>query len=175
MPSGCRGRLEIRPVLLEETTLIFISNFRFVTGFTPWWPLTPQSCCATRGSTCSLTWWLPPRAHMLGWSFLPSFPRRNGNSSRAFFLSWLTCVSRWAVPVSPQVPPQKHRGQQWLQSRCGGSTSSQFLCVSLTQSLQTAALKTNPVSHLLLPLFGVFWVFLFSLSQQTRINNLTLW
>lgn len=27
---------------------------------------------------------------------------------------------------------------------------------SLTQSLQTAALKTNPLSHLLLPLFGVF-------------------
>lgn len=163
MPSGCRGRLEIRPVLLEETTLIFISNFRFVTGFTPWWPLTPQSCCATRGSTCSLTWWLPPRAHMLGWSFLPSFPRRNGNSSRAFFLSWLTCVSRWAVPVSPQVPPQKHRGQQWLQSRCGGSTSSQFLCVTDSISADCSFENKSTFSLVAAPIwcflsFSIFFI-----------------
>lgn len=171
MPSSWRGRLEIRLVLLEEATLIFISYFRFVTGFTHWCPLIPQSCCATRESTCSLTWWLPPQARMLGWSFLPSFPRRNANTSRVFFHSWLTCVSRWAVPVSPQVPPQKHRGQLWLQSRCGGSTSSQTLCV--TDSIP-AALKTIPVSDLLLPPLVLFLVFLFSLSQQTRIKNFTL-
>lgn len=143
-------------------------------GFTHWWPLTPQSCCATLGSTCSLTWWLPTRARMLGWSFLPSFPRRNVNYSRMYFLSWLTCVSRWAVPVSPQVPPQKHRGQLWLQSRCGCSTSSQTLCLSLTLSLLLWILI--PVSHLLLPLFGIFFFFFFFFpSAQTRIKNFTLW
>lgn len=108
------------------------------------------------------------------WSshFFRASPEGTGTlPERSFSADWPACPGELSL-----CPLRSHLRKTGVS--CGFkagviSTSSQTLCVLLTQSLQTAALKTNPVSHLLLPLFCVY--FIFSLSQQTRINNLTLW
>lgn len=87
-------------VCMSRLTEVLCADFRCVTGSTPSWPRTLQSCCVTQESTCSLIWWLPLKATTWVWCCPLNCPHQSGTSSRTSCPNWQTWESRWVSPWS---------------------------------------------------------------------------